>query len=209
MTERAVSAAMLAGGRARRMQGRDKSALDIGGRSILSREITVLQALTPDVLIVSGDASAAARFAGRDLDGVRIVPDRVPGAGPLGGLYTALLETTAPYLVLVACDMPFLTLAFLQHLARRAEEAQAEVAVPCTADAYHPLCAAYARTLLPRVAARVARQQLDMAGLIREAPRRVEIGPDELARFDPEALMLCNVNTPHDYRQACSRAFNR
>jgi hypothetical protein len=47
-----------------------------------------------------------------------------------------------------------------------------------------------------------------MAGLIREA-RRVEIGPDELARFDPEALMLCNVNTPHDYRQACSRAINR
>ncbi len=47
-----------------------------------------------------------------------------------------------------------------------------------------------------------------MAGLIREA-RRVDIGPDELARFDLEALMLCNVNTPHDYRQAWSRALNR
>jgi hypothetical protein len=47
-----------------------------------------------------------------------------------------------------------------------------------------------------------------MAWLIREA-RRVEIGPDELARFDPEALMLCTVNIPHDYRQACSRAINR
>ena len=201
MIERAVSAAILAGGRARRMQGLDKSALDIGGRSILSRQINVLQALTSEWLIVGHPTQA-------DLTGVRIVPDRVPDAGPLGGLYTALLETTAPYLVLVACDMPFLTLPFLQHLAQQAQDAQAEVVVPCTPDGYHPLCAAYARTLLPRIQDRLARQELEMAGLIREA-RRVEIGPDELARFDPEALMLCNVNTPHDYRQACSRAIDR
>jgi molybdopterin-guanine dinucleotide biosynthesis protein A len=202
MTESVVSAAILAGGRARRMQGLDKSALDIGGRSILSREINVLQALTRELLIV-GDP---ARFAHA---GVRVVPDRIPDAGPLGGLYTALLETSSPYLVLVACDMPFLDVPFLQHLVSRAAgEPGTEVAVPRTGDGYHPLCAVYARTLLPRVAERLARQDLEMAGLIREA-RHVEIGPDELARFDPEALMLCNVNTPHDYRQACSRAINR
>jgi molybdopterin-guanine dinucleotide biosynthesis protein A len=201
MTESAVSAAILAGGRARRMQGLDKSALDIGGRSILSREINVLQALTSELLIV-GDPRRLAET------GVRVVLDRIPGAGPLGGLHTALLETTSPYLVLVACDMPFLDVPFLRHLVSRVQEAQAEVGVPRTADGYHPLCAVYARTLLPRVAERVARQDLEMAGLIR-ATHRVEIGPDELVRFDPEALMLCNVNTPHDYRQACSRAFNR
>jgi molybdopterin-guanine dinucleotide biosynthesis protein A len=196
-----TAAAILAGGRARRMQGLDKSTLDVGGRSILSRQIDVLQALTPELLIV-GDPDRV------HAPGLRIVPDRVPDAGPLGGLYTALLETSAPSLVLVACDMPFLVLSFLQHLASRLRDADAEVAVPRTADGYHPLCAAYARTLLPRIHDRMARRDLEMAGLIREA-RRVEIGPDELARFDPEALMLCNVNTPHDYRQACSRAINR
>ncbi len=36
--------------------------------------------------------------------------------------------------------------------------------------------------------------------------RVAEIGPAELAGFDPEGRMLSNVNTPHDYRQACSRA---
>jgi molybdenum cofactor guanylyltransferase len=216
MTEdAAVSAAILAGGRARRMQGLDKSALDVGGRSILSRQINVLQALTPELLIVGDPARFAGPIAGAgaglprgDVAGVRVVPDRVADAGPLGGLYTALLETAAPLVVLVACDMPFLTLAFLQHLVARAQDEHAEVAVPRTGDRYHPLCAAYARTLLPRVADRVARRDLEMTGLIRET-RRVEIGPDELARFDPEALMLCNVNTPHDYRQAVSRAINR
>ena len=203
MTEQAVSAAILAGGRARRMHGRDKSALDIGGRSILARQIAVLQALTPELLIVANDA---ARF---EASGLRVVSDRVPDAGPLGGLYTALLATTAPYLVLVACDMPFLRLTFLQHLVSRLQaEPDAEVAVARTADRYHALSAVYARSLLPRVAERIARRDLEMAGLIRDA-HRIEIGPDELARFDPDALMLCNVNTPHDYRQACSRAFDR
>jgi molybdopterin-guanine dinucleotide biosynthesis protein A len=203
MTERAVSeagAAILAGGRARRMQGLDKSALEIGGRSILARQISILQALTPELLIVANDP---ARF---EATGLRVVPDAVPDAGPLGGLYTALLSTTAPCLVLVACDMPFLALPFLRHLVTRVQGV--EVCVPRTADGYHPLCAAYARSLLPAIAERLARRDLEMAGLIREA-RRVEIGPDELTRFDPEARMLCNVNTPHDYRQACSRAFNR
>jgi molybdopterin-guanine dinucleotide biosynthesis protein A len=203
MTEQAVSAAILAGGRARRMQGLDKSALDIGGRSILSRQIIVLQALTPELLIVANDA---ARFAAA---GVRVVPDRVPDAGPLGGLYTALLATTTPYLVLVACDMPFLRLPFLEHLVTRLQaEPDAQVAVPRTADTYHPLCAVYARSLTPRIAGRLARRDLEMAGMLRDA-HRIEIGPDELARFDPDGLMLCNVNTPHDYRQACSRAFDR
>jgi molybdopterin-guanine dinucleotide biosynthesis protein A len=203
-----TAAAILAGGRARRMHGLDKSALDIGGRSILSRQIEILQALTPELLIVGDPARVHVPGSGSEGPGIRVVADRLPDAGPLGGLYTALLETTAPYLVLVACDMPFLALPFLQHLALRVRDADAEVAVPRTDDRYHPLCAAYARTLLPRIQDRLARQELEMAGLIREA-RRVEIGPDELARFDPEALMLCNVNTPHDYRQACSRVIDR
>jgi molybdenum cofactor guanylyltransferase len=203
MTEQAVSAAILAGGRARRMQGLEKSALDIGGRSILARQITVLQALTPELLIVANDA---ARF---EASGLRIVPDEVPDAGPLGGLYTALRATATPYLALIACDMPFLRLEFLQHLVTRLQaDPEAEIAVPRTADSYHPLSAVYARSLLPRIAERLARRELEMAGLIRDA-HRIEIGPDELARFDPDALMLCNVNTPHDYRQACSRAFDR
>jgi len=190
------------------MHGRDKGALDIGGRSILSRQLEILQALTPELLIVADPARVQLPSCRGEGAGVRIVADRIPDAGPLGGLYTALVETTAPYLVLVACDMPFLALPFLQHLAARVRDAETEVAVPVTADGYHPLCAAYARTLLPRIQDRLARRNLEMTGLIREA-RRVEIGPDELARFDPEALMLCNVNTPHDYRQACSRAIDR
>src|SRR5882762_4393485 len=46
------TAAILAGGQARRLGGRDKSALRVGAESILERQLAVLRALTPHILIV-------------------------------------------------------------------------------------------------------------------------------------------------------------
>ena len=49
------SAAILAGGKATRLQGRDKSALVVNGESILSRQLRELRQVTGDVMIVGGD----------------------------------------------------------------------------------------------------------------------------------------------------------
>lgn len=35
-----------------------------------------------------------------------------------------------------------------------------------------------------------------------EHVRLVEIGPEEVAVFDPHGLLVVNVNTPHDYERA-------
>jgi molybdopterin-guanine dinucleotide biosynthesis protein A len=201
----AIAAAILAGGHARRMHGQDKSALDISGRSIIERQLAILRHLTTDLLIVTahGDEAGAERFARL---GVRVAPDLVPDAGPLGGLYTALSQTTTACTLILACDMPFVSIDLLRHLAARVQGWEA--AVPRTRDGYHPLCAAYANTIAPLVRGRLDRGELTMTGLL-HALRLTEIGPDELARVDPEDVMLSNVNTPHDYRQALSRALNR
>src|SRR3954470_4123148 len=74
------SAAILAGGRATRFGGRDKSALIVDGRTILDRQLAALTPLTGDVMIVGGAAPAPHRR----------IADCVPGCGPLGGLHAAL-----------------------------------------------------------------------------------------------------------------------
>jgi molybdopterin-guanine dinucleotide biosynthesis protein A len=211
----AIGAAILAGGHARRMHGQDKSALDISGRSIIERQLEILRHLTTDLLIVTahGDEAGAERFARH---GVRVAADLVPDAGPLGGLYTALscmaqprrtqASTTPAYTLILACDMPFVSIDLLRHLAARVQGWEA--AVPRTRGGYHPLCAAYANSVAPLVRDRLDRGELAMTGLL-HALRLTEIGPDELARVDPDDVMLSNVNTPHDYRQALSRALNR
>src|SRR5262245_31221611 len=62
------SAAILAGGRATRFGGRDKSALVVDGRSILERQVAELSAVVDDLMIV-GSIDGARRLS--DVDGVR------------------------------------------------------------------------------------------------------------------------------------------
>ena len=126
---------------------------------------------------------------------VRLVPDRVPGCGPLGGL-DAALAAGDDVVAIVACDMPFITTAFLRHLLDLAREADA--VVPRTERGYHPLCAAYTRACLPAVARRLAEGRLAMTGLLEDVHVR-ELTAREIDAFGDPRRLLANVNTPADY----------
>jgi molybdenum cofactor guanylyltransferase len=65
------------------------------------------------------------------------------GAGVWGGLYTALIEAPTEQVLVIACDMPFLTAPFLFHLASLG--AKVDAVVRRDADGLHPLCARGAR----------------------------------------------------------------
>jgi molybdopterin-guanine dinucleotide biosynthesis protein A len=202
-----VSAAILVGGRARRRHGVDKSRLDVDGLPILERQLAVLRQLSDDLMIVTRAGALHEGESPFARPGLRIVSDEISDAGPLGGIHAALVNAHAPVTLVVACDMPFLSLEFLRHLAARVEGV--DVAVPRTPDGYHPLCAAYAQSARPFVERQLAQGVLKVSALFSMDLRVAELGPAELAGFDPEGRMLSNVNTPHDYRQACSRALDR
>jgi len=197
MTPDPISAAILAGGRARRLGGVDKSALAVGAGSILERQLSLLRDLTPHILIVGADRSRV------PAGGVRVVADRLPGAGPLGGLYTALMEAPTEQVLVIACDMPFLTAPFLMRLAARGVDV--DVAVPRSAAGRHPLCASYARRAAGHLKARIDGGDLRVREALEGLDVR-ELGPDELAGFDPDGLLLLNVNTPDDYAKARTAA---
>src|SRR5690349_10799552 len=106
----AVAAAILAGGRARRMGGANKEALRIGGERIVDRQLAVLRQIADPVFVVGHEPE---RFAGL---GLRVVPDVLPDAGALGGIYTAIVSSPRPRTLVVACDMPFLSVELLRKL---------------------------------------------------------------------------------------------
>src|SRR5262245_22494607 len=184
------SAAILAGGAARRFGGCDKGALIVDGRSIRERQIMELSRLTSDILIV-GARPAPVPLA-------RIVSDLDPGHGPLGGLHTALIESTGDATVVVACDMPYITAPLLHLLLALTREA--EIAVPRTDSGYHPLCAAYTRACIEPVARRLADGRLKMTDLFADVRVR-EVTAEELEPFGDCRRLLSNVNTPDEYRE--------
>jgi molybdopterin-guanine dinucleotide biosynthesis protein A len=153
----------------------------------------MLRGLTPHILIVGSETLASAPAD------VRVVTDRIAGAGSLGGLYTALVEAPTEQVLVIACDMPFLTAPFLAHVATRGEGV--DVALPRDAHGRHPLCASYHRRVAGHLKGRIDRGTLRIGDALAELYVR-EIESDELSRFDPDGRLLLNVNTPADYERA-------
>jgi molybdopterin-guanine dinucleotide biosynthesis protein A len=176
------SGAILAGGQAARFGGRDKSALLVDGRAILDRQIAALAPAVDEVVIVGGAHAT--------------VHDIVPGCGPLGGLHTALTAARGDAVLLVACDMPYLSTPFLAYLLSLA--AGPDIVVPQTERGYHPLCAVYTRACLEPAAARLADRRLRLRELVDSMRTRV-VPIDEIRQFGDPDRLLANVNTPADY----------
>jgi molybdopterin-guanine dinucleotide biosynthesis protein A len=185
------SAAILAGGRATRFGGRDKSALLIEGRPILERQIQELSQITSDILIVGGDPSV------RAVEGARYVADQVPGCGPLGGLHAALTDALGEATIVVACDMPYVSASLLRHLLVLTSGADA--VVPRTEHGYHPLCAAYTPACIKPIARRLAEGRLKMIDLFDDVRVRI-VTAEEIDALGDHRRLLANVNTPAQYR---------
>lgn len=182
------SGVILTGGESRRM-GRDKLTLQVGDQTILARARETVATVCGETILV-----------GEGGDGARRVPDLRPEkAGPLAGIEAGLAAARYPLVFVAAGDMPFLSVALIEHLLARLKPPTL-AAVPFHGGRPHPLCAAYHRDLLPEVSAaldhRVRAVREFLAGL--ESVEYVE----ELGGFGDPDLMLMNVNAPEDLERA-------
>jgi molybdopterin-guanine dinucleotide biosynthesis protein A len=104
---------VLAGGRASRLGGADKPALEVGGASLVA---TVVAAATGAgarrVVVVGPDRPGLGLTAGE----VRVVREDPPGSGPVPALRRGLAEVAAPWVFVLAADLPFLRAADLGSL---------------------------------------------------------------------------------------------
>lgn len=100
MTYEGFDVVVAAGGAGRRLGGADKAALTVGGRPLLERVLTACAGARRAVVV--GPRRATAHT------GVRWLREDPPGGGPLAAVAAALPEVTAPLVLLLAADLPFL-----------------------------------------------------------------------------------------------------
>jgi molybdopterin-guanine dinucleotide biosynthesis protein A len=193
VTEQLRSAAILIGGRARRLNGRFKPWLPVGDQPIVLRQLKALALAGVEHIALVG------RWSVEERPPRPVVADAVENAGPLSALYTALLFAPGDRTVVLAGDMPLVTANLVNALFTMASDEDA--VVPRTADGLHPLCACYRRSIAARIKARLDRGALGVRDALQDFRVR-EIGPDEMAALDPDGMMLMNVNTLADYERA-------
>lgn len=131
-----VTAAVLAGGAARRFGGVDKGLVELRGRPLVAWSVAALAPQVASVVIVAN--RNAERYAAYD----RVVADAKPGyPGPLAGVRAALAAATTPWLLTVPVDCPQPGADLLARLA--AAIADAPVAAAWDGERPQPLFALY------------------------------------------------------------------
>lgn len=187
-----VACVILAGGRATRFDGRIKAHIEIDGISILERLLRVVRSRVSAIVISANRRTPYAHT------GLPIVADRDGHKGPLAGLAAGLSVCRRPNMLALASDMPYVGPGIIDLLfARRA--ADVDAVVPFVRGQPEPLCALYARRILPVIERRLQRGRRSARGLILDEGLRIErIDEPELRAFDPALSFAININRPAD-----------
>jgi molybdopterin-guanine dinucleotide biosynthesis protein A len=191
-----VSGVILAGGVSRRLE-KNKALERIGGKALIERVIDSLVPLTTEVLAVVARPEQATAL--RLPPSLRVVSDRYPGGGSLGGIFTGLEASAEPWSLVVACDMPFLNRELLRHLI--AQSSNVDAVVPCLGGQPEPLHALYSKACLAPMERMLRAGQLKIAPLF-EAVRVRYVDEATIDRIDPRHLSFFNINTQADLEEA-------
>ncbi len=190
-----ASVTVFAGGQSSRM-GTDKSFVRLDGKPLIQHVLDRITPLSLPITLITNTPDAYRSF------GLPIYGDIYPGKGPLGGVYTALSYSPAPYTLCVACDMPFLNAALLSYLAGLSSGVDA--VIPRIEGRPQALHAVYGPGCLTPI-----REQLQTGDLkVRAFFSRINcryVDEDELKEIDPDLKSFININTPEELRDAENR----
>jgi molybdopterin-guanine dinucleotide biosynthesis protein A len=178
-----IEGIVLAGGPGRRLAG-PKASVVVGGTTLVERSVATLASRCASVMIVS-----RAEVELPPVDAETIL-DRPGPDCPLNALATGLAAADAPFVLVLACDLP---LAGPMIGALAAHPGQGPVA-GSERGRVQPLCARY-----PRTRALTAARDLLEAGVLRAQALAEALDAE---RIEDRWGALHNVNTPADLAAA-------
>ena len=130
-----VTAVILAGGKGRRMDGKDKGLVELASRPLIEY---VIDAIKPQVETIILNANRNQEQYSRY--GYPVVSDAlVDYQGPLAGFICALKSSTTSHIVTLPCDGPFLPDDLVERLIFSLINNNAEIAVAHDGDRMQPV----------------------------------------------------------------------
>jgi len=185
----AATAIIMAGGASSRFRT-DKAMLPIKGRPMIEHICNQLKPHFEQILVSANDTSKYSFL------GVDVVPDRIPGQGPIMGIASALEISANELNFVIACDIPQVDINFVKKMLAGA--GNCDVVIPKTGPSKNePLFAVYKKnvsSVMDEVLAKGGRK-------ISEIFDRCKVDFIELNN----AEWLTNLNTENEYKEYAQR----
>ena len=176
--------------------GQDKSWLQLSGRSMIEHVISALAPATQTIGIIANRPEYLRL-------GLPLFADSYSDIGPLEAIRTALDNSPTSRVILVGCDLPFVTSDLFKLLLSIPGDQQATV--PIGPDGkLEPLCAIYRREALPSVSDLIRQGDRKVSLLFERVSTRL-VTFEELRHLSGADVFFENINTPADYSRALER----
>jgi molybdopterin-guanine dinucleotide biosynthesis protein A len=180
-----VSGIILAGGYSTRM-GFDKGLADFRGKPLIQYSIEILQPICSRI-IISTNSPAYHKL------GFPVQIDILPGAGPMGGIYSSLLHSETEHNLVLPCDMPFVTPGLLQRILENREGYQ--VVLPASKPGFpEPLIGYYHKNNITAMPGFIERGNVKLIDYIETTFYRI-------IPVYSDSNQFININTPEDFRK--------
>lgn len=192
VNDKGITCVVMAGGKSSRM-GTDKAFVPLLGKPLIEHVLERIGGLGQEEIIITNEPE--------DYEHLNrpLFQDIIPNRGPLGGLYTALVHANYPYILVTACDMPWLNRSLLEYMVSLRHEAQA--IVPRWHHFPEPLHAVYSKSCLSPIEENLTSGSFKMISFYEDIKVHF-LEEDDIARFDPQGRSFSNINTPEDLGRA-------
>ncbi|AOT71753.1 molybdenum cofactor guanylyltransferase [Geosporobacter ferrireducens] len=194
------TAIILAGGKSSRM-GFDKQLLSIGKQPLIIKQIEQLSKIFQEIIIVT---NTPAHYKNSPCI---IVEDEKKNFGPLGGIHAGLKASSSRYSYVIACDMPYMDMKYIQYMKDliAASEKELEAVVTMLGEWLEPFNGFYGKTLISKIEEKMQQHEHRILTLLKEA--EVLYIEEYIARkFSPEWEMFINLNTEEDVKRYLAAA---
>ena len=186
-TNNSVTGVILAGGKSRRMEGRDKALVAFRGRPLIEHVLDALKEVVCEVIINTSRS---------DPDyiklGYRLIADSTASFdGPLMGILVSMKASKTAWIQVVPCDMPLIKAAHLRRLMEGVSEDD-DLVVAHDGDRMHPLLMCVRTSLAPGLA-----RFLDAGG--RKVEEWIRMQSFSLIDFSDDPKALANLNSQADF----------
>ncbi len=184
-----MNAAILVGGKSSRM-GSNKAFLKLKGVTFIERQIELLREIFDDIYI---SANTPSEYEHLNLP---VFTDIDPGKGPLGGIYTSLINSGSLHTFMLACDMPFVGSELINYLKDLTKEY--DVVIPKSEKGLEPLHAFYSKSCIDPIKRALDENNLRIISFFPHVKVKI-VELDSMASSDRFKNAIKNLNTMDDY----------
>jgi molybdopterin-guanine dinucleotide biosynthesis protein A len=180
--------------------GFDKQFLKLRDKYIIEMIVEKLERVFKEIIIVTSRPEEYAKY------GFKLVEDEVKDFGPLAGIQVGLKNSRSMHNYIVACDMPFINLKYLNYMMELIEQHEGKVdgVITRLGEWIEPFNAFYSKSLLGRIEENMKKGKRQINLLLQDSNVHY-ISEAKAREFSPDWDMFTNVNTYKDYESLMER----